>query len=281
MAAVQGTRVCYFNILAPEFKPFRTLETEQSNNLFYGVELEINPSRDSGAPFAEIVTKSLETIGESANIRPEGSCPYGYELVTIPATLLYHKTLLWKEYFANAAMHVEAGDGTGLHIHFSREALTPAQLAKVIYFIHETPNSRFLSKIAGRRVWAGAEWCKQSKKIYNGSEQGLASIVASESGQRRAIGISSHYNGRSVECRIFKSNPTEQGVFQALEFLDALIQYAGVCDNNEEALQYKAFLDWYKDTGKKTQYPYLYNNLVHLDYVEGPAKPTLLKMLLG
>lgn len=237
---------------------------EPNNKLFYGVELEVDvglgPSR------RKVSEACLSDFKNDVILKEESSVPSGFEIVTIPATLNYHRTILWNDFFLNSATKVHSTNRCGLHIHFSREALTEKQLAKTIFFIHETANSGFLSKIAGRRVFAEARWCMQRKKYYG--QFSSADIISQESHTRTAISVSGRNGGKSVELRIFASNATKQGVMQALEFTDALIQYCGVCADTEEALGYKAFIKWFNENNKKEEYSYLYNRLIKESIVE-------------
>lgn len=238
---------------------FSKIEGENTK-LFYGVELEVEPISDTIFNRREIAQACLDDIGEYVNIREDDSVPSGFEIVTVPCSLNFHKEVLWKDFFNKSGSALKASDRTGLHIHFSREALTDKQLAKCIYFVHETTNSGFLSKIAGRRVWAEARWTKQRKKSYAAGYE--SAIIDSERGARGALSVSGHYSGTTCEMRIFKSNPSKQGVLQALEFVDALIKYCGECPDNEKYLHYKEFVSWFDGTNQKDKYPYFSDNLL-------------------
>lgn len=247
---------------------YLTMDYEKDNKLFYGMELEVNSNdRNTQSQYRAAIEVNKD-LGQHANIRGEGSCNFGFEIVTVPATLAYHKQKLWGNFFNNSAKLVDGEGNVGIHIHFSREATTPKQLAKTFYFIHETTNSGFLSKIAGRRVYAGANWCTQRKKFYVDRPETEQRILQEEYGSRSAISVSGHYEGKSVECRIWKSNPTEAGVFQALEFMDAVLNYCSISPNTEGALSDTAFIQWFQDRQMKTHYPYLYENMVKLNLIE-------------
>lgn len=255
------------NIL--EMDGFKTMPYETNNKLFYGVELEVETLLNNWGAVGKAAEEADKDLHGHVNIRPEGTVSHGFEIVTIPATLAFHKQKLWGSFFENGAQLVHASERTGLHVHFSRDALTEKQLAKVIYFIHDTGNGKFLSKVAGRAVSRDANWCRQRQKTFDGTPEKSQEIIREETiSGRGCISISSHYAGKSVECRIFKSNPTRQGVFQALEFLDALIAYCAKCSDAENSLSHTNFIDWFQSNSMKLQYPYFYENLVKTGSLE-------------
>lgn len=243
------------------YKGFLTMEDEKDNKLFYGVELEcytINHGRGH-EQYKSLIDLENAMYGH-AIIKPD--C--GSEIVTVPATLRYHKEQLWNKFFSGVNEGFKGGAGAGLHIHVSRDAMTPLQLAKVICFVNEAINTNFLTKIAGREVRQGTMYCGQLHGIPRDVDSMLAATKHSKS---NAMQISSRNAGKTAELRIFSSNPTQQGVFQALEFIDCLIQYCDKHGNLESQMSYEAFVKWFVDGGFKHEYPYLNTNLVNLGFI--------------
>jgi hypothetical protein len=238
----------------------------EETKLFYGVELEVYP--DETIDRWAAARNCERDIGKYVNTRNDLSIPGGFEIVTVPATLKFHRQVIWDNFFNLAGKDLNNNGPTGLHIHFSREAVTNTQLAKAIYFMHETTNSAFLSKIAGRRVADNSTWCKQTKKKYNATEVSENEIIQSESNVRTALCVSKHYRGTTCEMRIFKSAPSKAGVLQALDFVDCLLKYCLDCPNDEKALSGKTFSVWFSDTLQKETYPWLYDNLVRLNIIK-------------
>ena len=201
------------------YNKFCTTEDEKDNKLFYGVELECYNKHSHGAAVQIKSVLDLENaVYGHAILKPD--C--GFEIVTVPSTLRYHKEVLWNKFFSGVSEHYSGGNGCGLHIHISRDAMEPLHLAKVICFINEAINTNFLTGIAGRSVGSGASWCAQVTNIRRNVDGMLNSTYASKS---HAMQISGRNNGKTAELRIFQSDPTKQGLFQALEFTDAVIKY--------------------------------------------------------
>lgn len=244
------------------YSGFLTMPYEKTNNLFYGVELECYQFGESGSIKQVKSFLNLEyAIYGHAIIKPDCGC----EIVTVPATLRYHKEVLWNKFFNGVHKGFKGATGAGLHIHVSRNAMTPLQLAKVICFMNEPVNSQFLANIGGRPVVGeGSGWCQQKQNIPRNVDAMLAATYSSKS---NAMQISGRNSGNTAELRIFQSNPTQQGVFQALEFLDAMIKYCAKYGDLEKEISYKAFVAWFVEGNFKNEYPYLYNNLVRLSYI--------------
>lgn len=268
---------------------FKTMSYEKDNKLFYGVELEIECERGVFASLAkrvrgqqymtreEIAAIVEKAMNEYAVLKVEHTVNNGFEIVTTPLTLDMHRCIVWDDMFKKSRGMLNTPRNCGMHIHFSRDATTPQQLAKMIYFMHETTNSGFLSKIAGRKVYAGAEWCKQRKKVIPNTEtvtpeEAAQHIIGAEDRQRGAIGVSGRFAGKSVEVRIFAANAKKASIVQGLEFVDALIRYCEGCSLTEKALSYDAFMQWFTTKNMQQQYPTFNDNLLRLGIVEKPLR---------
>ncbi len=54
----------------------------------------------------------------------------------------------------------------GLHIHINKKALSPLEVGKLLVFVNDKKNARFIEDIAGRNM---NRWCKsETKKISDG-----------------------------------------------------------------------------------------------------------------
>lgn len=243
---------------------FKKMEGE-TTNLFYGIELEVGGRIYTDK--AENARAVIGDMGDNAILKEEGCVMHkGFEIVTVPATLRYHKEKLWEKFFKNSVKCMSSrSHGWGLHIHFSRNALSNAHLAKVIYFLHEPINASLLVLMAGRNLDFGR---RQVKKDYY--MDGVEGIIRKATHTRDAISVSHRTNGNTCEVRIFKSQTSKKLLFKALEFLDALIQYCGQCGDSVGVLQAKPFLEWFMHNNKGTEYPYLRQFLARRGYV--PAK---------
>lgn len=242
-------------------KGMKTMPNEQ-NKLFFGVELEVEINLNDN--FHMIANEVQEAMKDHAILKEDCTLRNGFEIVTIPATLSYHRSVLWNNLFAGIHEKLHGCLKAGLHIHFSREPFTDNQLAKIIYFFHEPSNNTFLTCLAGRAVSPAAEYGSTSKKYLK--QDGVGKTIAKATYTRNAISLSQRNEGKTLEIRIFKSNPTRVGVIRALETTAAIIEFCCQCNDEEEALSYKEFLKWFTSNKKKYYYPILNKTLIEFKY---------------
>lgn len=304
-----------------ELPCFLKTTEEPKTKLFFGIELEVLPRNKVSQETALKICK--EGFGQQAIMKPDGSLPRnGFEIVTIPATLKYHREKLWSRFFANEEsneiydMKKKTGSMSrsvkswatgccGMHIHFSTEACTPMQLAKIFCFVHDAANSEFLTKIAGRLVGRESQWCRTGKRELKAKISGdklgvpLNSVLTRARDSRtlndkvrplnvvdnnhyQAISYSTHTNGKTCEVRIFRGNTTKHGVMRALDFVAAMIQFCAETGGTNyirsigprggrdvvRGLSYQAFLSWFDTSQHRGAYPDLWRQLVSLKYLE-------------
>lgn len=247
-----------------ELKSFLKTDAEPKTKLFFGIELEVLPRQ--GVHQRTALEMCKEAMGATAICKNDGSLNGGgFEIVTVPATLKYHREQLWNKFFANEesneiydattkkgcvarAMKSWATGCCGMHIHFSTNACSPMQLSKIFCFIHDTANADFLSKIAGRPIGRDSRWCKTGKRelkavipqekrgkpintiVKNVRRSGelnhhVKALQFVSDNHYQAISYSEHTGGKTCEMRIFRGNITKHGVMRALDFVAAMIQF--------------------------------------------------------
>lgn len=266
--------------LIPKMQRMPTDKKVNGEHLYYGVELEVLPKdidkRDISlhncgkAIFNRAIIKSDSSLGQ-----------YGFEIVTSPATLEFHKKSMWHDFFntkyldgLTAAQTVHSWDTKvcGIHVHITRAALTDMQLSKMLVFYHEPNNSEFLSRIAGRKVGMDAHYCQTRKnKLGIYTKDGC-------NGHHGAITISSRNRGKTAEVRIFRGNSTYHGIIRAVEFVDATAKWCGV-NAGKDVLDYAKFLEWFNRPEIKGQYPELKKHLLHLKYLTPRIKNAMFQHL--
>lgn len=239
--------------------------------LYYGVELEVLPRPTVDRRFsARACGKALfnHAILKSDASLKENNIVTGYEIVTIPATLRYHRKFLWNDFFNKkygdhvAAKYVRSWDTKvcGIHVHLTKACLTQMQLSKLLVFYHESNNSNFLSRIAGRKVGPDAYYCRAVSKKLD------LYTVSSCQAHHEAVTVSDRNNGKTAEVRIFRGNATYHGIIRCIEFVDATVKWCGIC-SVQDVLDYKKFLYWFNTPEIKSQYPELRKHLVQLHFL--------------
>lgn len=239
----------------------------------YGVELEVF-YRD-GLEQSGVRNTVGNAIKGHAIMKHDSSLNgRGFEIVTAPATLAYHRKHLWNKFFAlkntdnrTAAQSVWAWNTKlcGLHVHITRAAMTEMQVAKLCVFYHDNVNGAFLSKIAGREVGPNARYCKAlKKKLYYNRKTGEGTINDCRS-HHDAITISERNNGKTAEVRIFRANATRHGIMRAIEFVDATVAWCG--QSGASGLTFHNFLQWFDSPTVRTKYPDLWRHLIEMRYL--------------
>lgn len=256
--------------------------------LYFGVELEVVPkdniSQQQALQWVSTAMKEHALMKSDATL-VHGGVP-GFEIVTAPATLEYHREKLWNKLFEmklpktieghkRACELVKSWDTQccGLHVHFTRAAVTDIQLAKLLVFYHDPKNARFLSSIAGRVVGPKAPYCNQDKKrLYFKTDPKSKKVVASTimdcTGEQRhheAVVISHRNSGKTVEVRIFKGNITKHGIMRAVEFVAATIEWCATNGVNE--LDKTKFLNWFDQPTNRSRFPELWKHLLSLRFL--------------
>lgn len=183
--------------------------SRDADTVYYGVELEVevgsNHSRDDKAE------EVCRILGEFAYMKEDSSISRGFEIVTHPATLKGHREL-WKAFHDDVPSGLSSWNTTtcGLHIHASRRPLTSLQIAKIVCFVNHDANKEYVTKLAGRE----SSFAKiKHKKLGE---------YATDEARYSAVNLRPC---NTIEFRLFKGNVKRDGLFRALEFVDALINY--------------------------------------------------------
>lgn len=255
---------------------------ERKSKLYFGLELEVIP-RD-GVTQKDALYWLSSVLKNYALLKHDGSLANGgFEIVTAPATLDFHRKKLWNDLFdlklpvgKTAAQLVKSWSTTccGLHIHFTRAACADMQLSKMLVFYHEPDNARFLGDIAGRLVGPRSAYCHQKQKKLRGKRSSSTGKMVSTTiddcqEHHEAITISQRNRGKTVEVRIFRGNVTMHGVMRALDFVAATIEWAAVAGSNVKSgnLHYTKFLEWFDESSNRSRFPDLWRHLISLGYL--------------
>lgn len=287
------------------YNMFKSMPGENTK-LFMGVELETvfkkapqwgvpqiglpqPPGPATNTPFANAVELDAAVVATAewvrqrlnghAILKPEHS--NGFEIVTCPATLNYHRSVLWNGFFQEASEMLEGRPGCGLHVHFSRDAVTPEQLARIGFFYHEPCNYEFLTRMAGRIVdKEGQVYNKAIKKTFIDGQPEATIREIDNGGNRQHTSITANtplggYTSdasklsKTLEVRIFQSVVNRNHVMASLEFVHAVVAYMEKCPNIEAEMTHQRFVQWFVETSQMVTYPYLYCNLMAKEYIIG------------
>jgi len=203
--------------------------------LYFGVELEVQTPSNQATYVAERIGVQGDWYFEH-----DGSVYPGFELITYPCSLEYHKTQFpWENITATARTHGgrshDATCSCGLHVHVTRSAIEQMgrdTIAKVVYFLNAQPA---MAEAVARRASSYGEVRKKSS---------VGMATSENYGRYNAVNIE---NSRTIEFRLYKGTLVHTTILATLEFTDAVIRWcaetssADIMDDNtarEKFLQY-------------------------------------------
>lgn len=243
--------------------------------LWLGVELELEP-RDKYSGYLDEIDND---VGDFAVLKPDGSLSsYGVEIVSVPATLEWHRHH-WKRFFNNSAKLMKEWhtENCGMHVHMDKSAISALTLGKMLVFINSDENEKFIDLVGGRNQ---NTYCYRNN--YMAEKPGRYGKDFKESSgtdHHYALSVSEHNSGETVEMRIFRANCAEAGFLKNLEFCVALVEFCKQA-SAKEVMEYVSFIRWMKVPSRMKQFPKLYAWLVRERFIaekkESPRKAEFL-----
>jgi hypothetical protein len=201
----------YLNFLSSD-------EDDEKKLAYLGFELEAGGvSCSDRNRIADEISDGEDTF----YLKEDGSIPdYGFELVSHPITLKRHKELDWEiilNAMSSAGMksHDLGEESCGLHVHVSRNYLSPYKWLLIDWFISKYQAQFEL--IARRKE---THWARFKKS--NG--QNIKEVYGKSSGTRyQAVNFE---NSNTVEFRLFRGTLKYSTFMATLEIVDALVHWA-------------------------------------------------------
>lgn len=246
-----------------------------NDDMYMGVELEIDHGGECSDNADELLCIANFT-DTRMYMKHDGSIEEGFEMVTHPMSLGYHKNEMpWRRLFDKAlemGYHSHNTSTCGLHIHINRDALGPDHdtqeevIARIVYFIEAHWNE--LRKFS-RRTYANImRWASRygieasTKAVYNKAKKGNYGRYVSLNLQ--------NYN--TIEFRIFRGTLKYETFIATLELVHEICNRAiNAEDIDFETMCWSDFVKGI-DVDK---YPSLINYLKSKDlYVNEPLTMT-------
>ena len=201
-----------------------------NNRLYYGIELEM----DCGGENDENADYLLDTANLNTKhmyIKHDGSLNEGFECVSHPMTLEYHKdSMPWKEVLRDAismGYRSHQANTCGLHIHINRDGLgysyneQECTIAKILYFYEKFWNE--ILRFSRRTEYQANRWAKRyGGGLINPSES-LMRAKNSRLGRYVAVNLENAY---TIEMRIFRGTLKYSTFIATLQFVDEICKVA-------------------------------------------------------
>jgi hypothetical protein len=167
---------------------------------------------------AQVVNRIEDTFKAFAFAKHDGSMKNGFEVVSVPMSRDAHLEQ-WKPFLAIAEENgLMVRRTCGMHVHVSRELLTPLQIGKIMAFIHTKGHHNFIKTMAGRNkpVYTGVHG------EYKELEEKKITDINKLQNRYSAFNINSK---DTIEFRLFKSSFDYIRIMANIEFCDALVRF--------------------------------------------------------
>lgn len=202
-----------------------------NDNRFFGVELEIDDGGCDSDNAEEILLIANNEYEDRLYIKKDGSIDDGFELVSQPMTLEYHKNSMpWKEIMNESISmgYLSHNVATcGLHCHVNRTAFGSTVeeqedvIARILYFVelHWTE----LLKLSRRTVSQMARWASRYEVSRTNPKDMIEDIKKDNYNRYRCVNIT---NSSTVEFRMFRGTLRYNTFIATLELVDLICNIA-------------------------------------------------------
>lgn len=195
--------------------------------LYMGVELEVDDGDDRQDSASNVTFISDDKV----YCKSDGSLDDGYEIVSQPMTLPYHKSIMpWEGIMKQAlkdGFRSHDTDTCGLHVHVSREALGTSLdtqdkvVANIVYIVENFWNE--FVKFSRRTQSQLNQWAKSYLAKSNSVEETDKKVKGSAFGRYFAVNLQ---NTDTVEFRMFRGTLRYETFIATLEMVHHICKVA-------------------------------------------------------
>lgn len=205
---------------------FNTPEEESTSPLYLGVELEVECS-DEDANLENDAKRVKLLLGKDfVQHEDDGSLDNGFENITNPATLAYHKSIMDK--YNNAFSYLRANkytshnnDDCGLHIHFNRNFFghkEEERVSKLLYLAE-----KFWKELVIFSRRSESQLNRWARRYDDAHDNVAKHCKDGYYGRYHAINL---VNSKTIEFRLFRGTLNIETFFATLELVDRLVRLA-------------------------------------------------------
>ena len=252
------------NIHEYSYEPYLNFQSSDDDNesrlAYLGFELEAGGVTSSER---NDIADSISDGEDTFYLKEDGSIPdYGFELVSHPITLKRHKELDWAgvlRSMSNGGMrsHDLGEESCGLHVHISRNYLSPYKWLLIDWFISKYQDN--FETIARRKETHWARFKKSNglpvKEVYGKSNGTRYQAVNFE-------------NSNTVEFRLFRGTLKYSTFIATLEIVDALVHWANQLSISDILASGDAFANFTAYIQSSSLYENAVNYLNELNLME-------------
>jgi hypothetical protein len=250
-------------MIAPyQTKPSFTPRGASLSKLFFGVELEVEVGDDS-YDRDEASEEVVNCLGNFIITKYDSTVPQGFEICSSPASLEYHNSA-WNSFFDKTVKILKGfrSPNCGMHVHISRIPLSNLQIGKILVFIYNPDNYKFIRRIAERDSFYHNNF---------GEKRSFVDAKPEKLHNDRHTAVNLH-NPNTIEIRLFKTNLKKNCFLKNIEFCHAIAKFTWPGQISlEKCKNWKHFVLFIKEN--KDIYPNLYNYLIQYKFLSTKRNP--------
>lgn len=213
---------------------------------YFGVELEVDDAGENNL-HAKDVADMANTSSELIYCKRDGSLNDGFEIVTHPMTLEYHRSQMpWQEILSRLKEMGYRSHQTrtcGLHCHVNRNSLGETvqeqdeAVARILYLVEK--HWEELVKFSRRTQSQLDRWASRYG-FHNSPKELLKRAKGGSVGRYACINLQ---NEDTIEFRIFRGTLKYNSIIAALQLVNRLCDAAvSLCDQDIQELSWTSFV---------------------------------------
>jgi hypothetical protein len=237
---------------------------------YFGIELEIDGAGkdDDNAEELLLIANSISD-SQMIYIKSDGSLDSGFEIVSMPFSLDFHKNFCWNEIMKKAISQGYRSHQTstcGLHVHINRDCFGNSReeqdevISRILYFVEHHWNE--LLKFSRRSEYAMNRWA--SRYGYENSAKAiLDKAKKGNNGRYAAVNL---MNWATIEFRMFRGTLKLNTFLATLELVNAIIDVA--LDYSEEGLYKLSWSEFVSNITEPELIAYLKERRLYINEIE-------------
>ncbi len=217
------------------------------SDLYLGVELEIDrggEDKENAQQILDVANRDSERI----YCKHDGSLSEGFEIVSHPMTVAYHKEKMnWKEVF-DEAMSMDylshCTETCGLHIHVNRDAFgeyivdQEACISRIVFFFEKHWDD--LVRFSRRKLSNLNRWASRYATISPTAKETYKKAKDSHAGRYVAVNLS---NEETIEFRLFRGTLRYETFIATLQLVAFICELArNLSDRDFEEMSWRDFV---------------------------------------
>ena len=238
---------------------------------YFGVELELDEGGETDDSASELM-RIANTRADNIYIKHDGSLHDGFEIVTHPMSLEYHrKEMPWIAVLKKAislGYTSHKAKTCGLHVHVNRASLgadeeaQEACISRILFFVEK--HWEELLKFSRRTEEQLNQWARRYGYKQNAKEL-LEHAKSSDAGRYACINLQ---NRNTIEFRIFRGTLKYNTLIATLQLVEKICDLAfSWSDEEVEMLSWTSFVEYIDEKAMPELVQYLKERRIYINEI--------------